>query len=172
MLSTHHHLGGKHVLVPQLEVPHFLQDHLQVFPRLEEVCASENCGIARGFVPFHVDGVWLVVGIDSPGRKNKVAVVISTLRHGGPAMQTISEDSGPPWWQLRVSVALCAANPALWWLLGSGKRGRNCHLCTVSSARTVVHKAAWVLLQASLGCAGVKGMEGKVKGKCFRISEQ
>lgn len=157
MLSTHHHLGGKHVLVPQLEVPHFLQDHLQVLPRLEEVCASENCGIARGFVPFHVDGVWLVVGIDSPGRKNKVAVVISTLRHGGPAMQTISEDSGPPWWQLQASVALCAANPALWWLLGSGKRGRNCHLSAVSSAGTVVHKAAWVLLQASLGCAGVKG---------------
>lgn len=72
MLSTHHHLRGKHVLVPQLEVPHSLQDHLQVLPRLEEVCASENCGIARGFVPFHVDGVWLVVGIDSPGRKNRV----------------------------------------------------------------------------------------------------
>lgn len=72
MLSTHHHLCGKHVLVPQLEVPHSLQDHLQVLPRLEEVCASENCGIARGLVPFHVDGVWLVVGIDTPGRKNTV----------------------------------------------------------------------------------------------------
>lgn len=69
--STYHHLCRKHVLVSKLKVPHFLEDHLLVFPGLKEVCTSENCGVTRGFMPFNVDGVWLVIGINSPGRGRK-----------------------------------------------------------------------------------------------------
>lgn len=70
--STYHHLCSKHVLVPNLKVLHFLQDHFLVLSGLEEVRTSENRGVARGFVPFHVDGVWLVIGINTPGGKREV----------------------------------------------------------------------------------------------------
>ena len=42
-----------------------------------------------------------------PWKKKQSGVTMSTLRHGGPAMQTVSEDSAPPWWQLQSSW-LCA----------------------------------------------------------------
>lgn len=98
--STYHHLCSKHVLVPKLKVSHFLEDHLLVFPGLKEVCTSENCGVTRGFMPFNVNGVWLVIGINSPGRggkrerERKAGVIIISMfnhwRHGGSAKHTIN----------------------------------------------------------------------------------
>lgn len=70
--STYHHLCCEHVFVPKLEVPHFLQDHFLIFPGLEEVCTTEHCGEPEGFVPLNVDSVWLVIGVDSPGRKKQL----------------------------------------------------------------------------------------------------
>lgn len=67
--STYHHLCSKHVFVPKLKVSHFLQDDLLVLPRLEEVRTAENRGVAGGLVPSDVDGVWLVIRIDSPRAK-------------------------------------------------------------------------------------------------------
>lgn len=71
-LSTHHNLCSKHVFVPKLKVSHFLKDHFLVLPRLEEVCTSENCRVTRGFMPFNVYGVWLIIGINSPGKKKQL----------------------------------------------------------------------------------------------------
>lgn len=45
-----------------------------------------------------------------------------------------------------------------------GKEGKKLPLVHSIFCWVVVHKAACVSLQASLGCAGVKGTEGKVKG--------
>lgn len=90
--STYQHPRGKHVLVPKLKVFHFLEDHFLVLQGLEEVCASEHCGEAEGFMAFNVDGGWLVIGIDSPGKKKMVAILsmFNQRRHRGAALQTIS----------------------------------------------------------------------------------
>ena len=65
--------GGEHVLVPELEAVHLLQDDPPVLLALEEVCAAEDGGGPLGLVPLDQDRGGGVVRLHAPrgGRRRE-----------------------------------------------------------------------------------------------------
>ena len=66
--------GGEHVLVPELEAVHLLQDDPSVLLALEEVCAAEDGGLPLGLVPLDQDCGGGVVRLHAPrvGRRREM----------------------------------------------------------------------------------------------------
>lgn len=65
--------GGKHVLLPELEAVHLLQDHSAVVFALEEVCAAEDGGDTLGLVPLHQHRGGRIVGLHTPETEQEMA---------------------------------------------------------------------------------------------------
>lgn len=63
--------GGKHVLFPELEAVHLLQDHPAVALALEEVGAGEDGGGTLGFASLDQHCRGHVVGLHTPRRKER-----------------------------------------------------------------------------------------------------
>lgn len=70
--------GGEHVLVPELEVVHSLQDDSAVLPALEEIDAAEDAGHPLGLVPLDQHRGGGIVRLHTPRKMQKLAPVCGT----------------------------------------------------------------------------------------------
>lgn len=87
--NTYHGLGCKHVFVPELEVFNIFQDYFFILSALKEIGAANDSGNPRRLVPLDVHRIWLIVGLNSPGKNKRKAAVVLFLHS-----QSKAEGSG------------------------------------------------------------------------------
>lgn len=142
--GIYHRLCCKHVFVPELEVFNVFQDYFFVFSALKEIGAANDGRSPRRLVPLDVHRIWLIVGLNSPGKNKKggggVASALAEQCRGYQGAGALSRDgvgvqepggrrSTPgcrcrclspitPWCHIPAVQGLC-------WARGAGARGQS-----------------------------------------------
>ena len=112
-------------------------------------------------MPFDVDGVWLVIGINSPERKTAVTIFSKSdpWGQGGSARGRQPARTQGACWDHYVLPTLCGSSSAQC-------KGKGAAICQAFYV-TVVFRASWVSPQSKLRPASVGWKEGKVKYAMF-----